>query len=82
MAHTACLVCLISTVSGRIKKRNKKANNSALVAGTQQTLSNLFLQITEFNLYIFNSLFFLGGKVEAQKTALRVHQDRQGLQNP
>jgi hypothetical protein len=43
MAHTACLVCLISTVSGRIKKEKKKAKNVALAAGTQQNLNNLFL---------------------------------------
>jgi hypothetical protein len=43
MAHTTCLVCLIGAVSGNSKKRRKKAKNVALVAGTQQKLSNLFL---------------------------------------
>jgi hypothetical protein len=42
MAHTGCLVCFISTVNGRSKKEEKKAIKTALVAGTQQTLSNLF----------------------------------------
>ncbi len=43
MARTICLVCLISTDSGR----NKKAKNAALVVGTKQTLSNLhFLLIS------------------------------------
>jgi hypothetical protein len=40
MARTACLVCFISTVNGRSKK---SLGRLALVAGTQQTLSNLFL---------------------------------------
>jgi len=43
MGHTACLVCLVSTVSGRSKKERKQAKFAALVAGTQQNLSNLFL---------------------------------------
>jgi hypothetical protein len=42
MARTACLVCLIGTVSGHGKKE-KKAKNVTLVTGTQQNLSNLFL---------------------------------------
>jgi hypothetical protein len=45
MAHTACLVCFISTVNGRSKKERKKAGNAlevALIACTQQNLSNLF----------------------------------------
>jgi hypothetical protein len=37
MAHTACLVCRISTVSGR----SKKAKNVVLAVGAQQNLSNL-----------------------------------------
>ncbi len=45
MAHTACLVCLISTVSGYNKKERKKAQNGledvALVVGTLQNLSNI-----------------------------------------
>jgi hypothetical protein len=41
MACTACLVCLIGTVSGCCKKM-KKAKNVVLVAGTQQTLNNLY----------------------------------------
>jgi hypothetical protein len=43
MARTACLVCLVSTVSGR----SKKAKNVALVAGTQQFIS---LDIYDLNL--------------------------------
>jgi hypothetical protein len=44
MAHTACLVCFISTVNGHCNKKEKKRRSSPLevVAGTQQTLSNLF----------------------------------------
>jgi hypothetical protein len=35
MAHTACLVCLVSTVNGCGKKEKKKAlDEKALVAGT------------------------------------------------
>jgi hypothetical protein len=41
-ARTTCLVCPISTVNGHSKKKRKKAKNVALVAGTQQTLSNIF----------------------------------------
>jgi hypothetical protein len=37
MACTACLVCLISTVSGRNKKEEEKAKNVVLVADTYQT---------------------------------------------
>jgi hypothetical protein len=42
MARTGCLVCFISTVNGCSKKEEKKAIKTALVVGTQQTLSNLF----------------------------------------
>ena len=34
MVSTACLVCLISTVNGHSKKKEKKAKNVVLVAGT------------------------------------------------
>ncbi len=35
MAHPTCLVCFISTVNGRFKKRKKRSLGSpALVAGT------------------------------------------------
>jgi hypothetical protein len=44
MAHTTCLVCFISTVNGRSKKRS--LGRWALVAGTQQTLSNLFWRLS------------------------------------
>jgi hypothetical protein len=38
MAHTACIVCFISTVNGHIKKKAENAlEDVALVAGTQQT---------------------------------------------
>jgi hypothetical protein len=43
MACTACLVYLISTVSGRCKKELENAlEDVTLVAGTQQNLSNLY----------------------------------------
>jgi hypothetical protein len=47
MAHTACLVCFISTVNGHCNKKRKEKKKltlgrMALVAGTKQTLSNLF----------------------------------------
>ncbi len=43
MAHTACLVCFISTVNGRSKKIKKRSLlRAALVAGTQQNLSSLY----------------------------------------
>jgi hypothetical protein len=35
MAHTACLVCFISTVNGRSKKMENALKDVALVAGTQ-----------------------------------------------
>jgi hypothetical protein len=48
MARTACLVCFGSSVNGRRgrKKKKKKAYlplRLALVAGTQQNLSSLYL---------------------------------------
>jgi hypothetical protein len=42
MACTACLVRLISTVSSRCKKAENALKDVALVAGTQQNLSNLY----------------------------------------
>jgi len=33
-AHMACLVCFISTVNGRSKKKRKKAKNVVLVEDT------------------------------------------------
>ncbi len=46
MACTTCLVCFISTVNGRSKKKEKEKANAledvALVVGTQQNLSNLY----------------------------------------
>jgi hypothetical protein len=45
MAHTACLVCLISTVIGRSKN---PLEDQVLVAGTKQILSILlFLDICD-----------------------------------
>jgi hypothetical protein len=42
-ARTACLVCFISTVNGRSKKRKKRSLlRAVLVAGTQQNLSSLY----------------------------------------
>jgi hypothetical protein len=50
MARTACLVCFNSTVNGRCNKKRKEKKKltlgrPALVAGTQQTLSNLFWRL-------------------------------------
>jgi hypothetical protein len=47
MARTASLACFISTVNGHYNKKRKEKKKltlgrPALVAGTQQTLSNLF----------------------------------------
>jgi hypothetical protein len=42
MACTACLACFISTVNGRNKKIENALEDVALVAGTQQNLSNLY----------------------------------------
>ncbi len=46
MAHTASLACFISTVNGHCNKKKEKKKltlgRPALVAGTQQTLSNQF----------------------------------------
>jgi hypothetical protein len=41
MARTACLVCFISTVGGRCKKKKNALEDVAQVAGTQQNFSNL-----------------------------------------
>ena len=45
-AHTACLLCFISTGNGCNKNKIKEAKNAlenvALVAGTLQNLSNLY----------------------------------------
>jgi hypothetical protein len=40
MAPTACVVCLVSTVSGQHKN---PLEEQALVAGKKQTMSNLLL---------------------------------------
>jgi hypothetical protein len=42
LEHTACLVCLISTVSGCSKKQKEKAKNVALVVVKEQTISNIY----------------------------------------
>jgi hypothetical protein len=43
MAHTACIVCFISTVNGCSKKKKENAlKDVVLVAGTQQNSSNLY----------------------------------------
>jgi len=47
MAHTAPLVCFISTVNGRSKKEAENASEDvALVVGTQQNLSNLLSNVS------------------------------------
>jgi hypothetical protein len=45
-AHTACLVCFISTLNGCSKKIKRSLWRRALVAGTKQTLSNLFWRLS------------------------------------
>ncbi len=58
MASTACLVCLVSTVSGWCKNPFKE---QALVVGTKQNLSNLlFLDI--YGCAQYTSLGYLGCK--------------------
>jgi hypothetical protein len=53
MAHTACPVCLASTVNGRsMKKEENVLDEVALVVGTLQTLSNLI-----FNFDIYDCVF-------------------------
>jgi hypothetical protein len=42
MAHTACLVCFISTVNDCSEKKENALEDVALVARTQQNLSNLY----------------------------------------
>jgi hypothetical protein len=42
MARTAYLVCFISTVNGRSKKKENDLEDVVLVEGTQQNLSNLY----------------------------------------
>jgi hypothetical protein len=42
MAHATCLVCFIGTVNGRSKIKENALEDVALVAGTQQNLSNLY----------------------------------------
>jgi hypothetical protein len=51
MACTACLVWFSGTVNGRCNKKRKEKKKLtlgrlALVAGTQQTLSNLFWRLS------------------------------------
>jgi hypothetical protein len=55
MAHTACLVCLISTFSGRSKKKEKKAKNCGTRSGH---ITNLKQSIFSFNIYGCNKTFF------------------------
>jgi hypothetical protein len=42
MARTACLASFIITVNGHSKKGENALEDVALVAGTQQNLSNLY----------------------------------------
>jgi hypothetical protein len=48
MACTACLVCLISTVSGRFKKAKNAFEDVVLVAGTIKLKQSIFLDICGF----------------------------------
>jgi hypothetical protein len=61
MTSTACLVCIISTLNGRSKKRS--LGRWALVAGTQQTLSNLFLPFDIYGLAPQLCLLFWPGSM-------------------
>jgi hypothetical protein len=63
MAHTGCLNCFISTVNDRSKK--KKAIKTALVAGTHQTLSNLF---RDFQYICFNQTRVLVAGTKQKQT--------------
>jgi hypothetical protein len=56
--RTACLVCFISTVNGRSKKRESALEDVAQVAGTQQNLSNLY------SLDIYGSMTGFGGFID------------------
>ncbi len=71
MAHTACLVCFISTVMAAAKKKKKKENaleDVALVASTLQNLSNLYsldiyvcyINKTRFKIKFYSSALFYG----------------------
>jgi len=55
MACIACLVCFISTVNDCSKKRVNALEGVALVAGTQQNLSNLY----SLDIYGFLSMCLL-----------------------
>ncbi len=62
MANTACLVCLISTVSGRCKEKENA------LQGTQQNLSSLYsLDIYDYNLYAFKAMHESGRKINEIK---------------
>jgi hypothetical protein len=50
MARAASLVCFISAVNGRSKKRENALEDVALVAGTQQKLGNLY----SLDIYVSN----------------------------
>jgi hypothetical protein len=56
MVCSICLVCFISTVNGRSKKGGNALEDVALVAGTQQNLSNLY------SLDIYGSTTLLPGQ--------------------
>jgi hypothetical protein len=60
MVGTAWLVCFISTVNGHSKKK-RSLGRLALVAGTLQTLSNLFLS---FDIYGSSPAFSAGTERE------------------
>ncbi len=61
--HTACLVCFISTVNGRSKRRKKRSLLWAeLVEGTQRNLSSLYyLDVYGYNCPVLFSIsqFFI-----------------------
>jgi hypothetical protein len=56
MARTACLVCFISTVNGRSKKGLYRL---VLVAGTPQTLSNLFFTFDVYDAVATNDVIYI-----------------------
>jgi hypothetical protein len=59
MGRTACLVCFISTVNDRNEKKKSSLLRLALVAGTQQTLSNLFWRLSISMPMIFKDITLL-----------------------
>jgi hypothetical protein len=62
MVCTVCLVCFISTVNGWSQKRENALEDVALVAGTQQNLSNLY----SLDIYGFSTPMFCDKQLRYQ----------------